>query len=100
MTMVIITAGINLSVGSVAALSGVLGAMMVVEHGVSVPVAIIGGAAIGAIAGVVNGLLVTQAGMAPFSKGDPNTALSVTEKHPDRPPRPGRDLRGERAWCG
>jgi len=40
--------------------------MMVVEYGVSVPVAIVGGAVIGGIAGVVNGLLVTQAGMAPF----------------------------------
>ncbi|MGH3975261.1 MAG: ABC transporter permease [Pseudonocardiaceae bacterium] len=66
MTMVIITAGIDLSVGSVAALSGVLGAMMVAEYGVGVPLAIVGGAAIGAIAGLVNGLLVTQAGMAPF----------------------------------
>ena len=66
MTMVIITAGIDLSVGSVAALSGVLGAMMVVRYGVGVPVAIVSGAAIGAIAGVVNGLLVTRAGMAPF----------------------------------
>jgi ribose transport system permease protein len=66
MTMVIITAGIDLSVGSVAALSGVLGAIMVVEYDVSVPLAIVGGAAIGAIAGVVNGMLVAQAGMAPF----------------------------------
>lgn len=66
MTMVIITAGIDLSVGSVAALSGVLGTMMVVEYGVGVPWAIAGGAAIGALAGVVNGLLVTQGGMAPF----------------------------------
>src|SRR5947209_98649 len=66
MTIVIITAGIDLSVGSVAALSGVLGAMMVVKYGVPIPLAIIGGVAIGAIAGLVNGLLVTQAGMAPF----------------------------------
>jgi ribose transport system permease protein len=66
MTMVIITAGIDLSVGSVAALSGVLGAMMVVKYGVPIPLAITGGVAIGAIAGLVNGLLVTQAGMAPF----------------------------------
>ncbi len=66
MTMVIITAGIDLSVGSVAALSGVLGAMMVVDYGVPVPVAIVGGVVIGALAGVVNGVLVTQAGMAPF----------------------------------
>jgi ribose transport system permease protein len=66
MTMVIITAGIDLSVGSVAALSGVLGAMMVVKYGIPVPLAIVGGAAIGALAGMVNGVLVTQAGMAPF----------------------------------
>jgi ribose transport system permease protein len=66
MTMVIITAGIDLSVGSVAGLSGVLGALMVVDYGLPVPLAIAGGAVIGAIAGVVNGVLVTQAGMAPF----------------------------------
>ncbi|MDQ3900609.1 MAG: ABC transporter permease [Actinomycetota bacterium] len=66
MTIVIITAGIDLSVGSVAALSGVLGALLVVQYGVPVPLAIVGGAATGALAGVVNGVLVTQAGMAPF----------------------------------
>ncbi|HKS53064.1 MAG TPA: ABC transporter permease [Pseudonocardiaceae bacterium] len=66
MTLVIITAGIDLSVGSVAALSGVLGALLVVTYGVAVPLAVVGGAAIGALAGLVNGVLVTQAGMAPF----------------------------------
>ncbi|MGH3719879.1 MAG: ABC transporter permease [Pseudonocardiaceae bacterium] len=66
MTMVIITAGIDLSVGSVAALSGVLGAMLVVKYGVGVPLAIVVGTATGAVTGVVNGLLVTRAGMAPF----------------------------------
>ena len=66
MTLVIITAGIDLSVGSVAALSGVLGALLVVTFGVPVPLAVVGGAAIGALAGLVNGVLVTQAGMAPF----------------------------------
>jgi ribose transport system permease protein len=66
MTIVIITAGIDLSVGSVAALSGVLGALLVVQYGVPVPLAIVGGAATGALAGVVNGVLVTRAGMAPF----------------------------------
>lgn len=66
MTIVIITAGIDLSVGSVAALSGVLGALLVVQHGVPIYLAIIGGTVIGSIAGLVNGLLVTRAGMAPF----------------------------------
>jgi hypothetical protein len=36
------------------------------EYGVQVPLAIVGGASVGAIAGVVNSLLVTQAEMAPF----------------------------------
>src|SRR6185437_12164434 len=52
--------------GAVAALAGVLGALLVVEYGVPVPLAIVGGAVTGAIAGMVNGVLVTQAGMAPF----------------------------------
>ena len=37
MTLVIITAGIDLSVGSVSALSGVLGVMMMAQAGLPVP---------------------------------------------------------------
>src|SRR5829696_1813464 len=66
MTLVIITAGIDLSVGSVAALSGVLGVMMMANSGLPVPVAILGGTLVGAICGIVNGLLVSVAGLNPF----------------------------------
>ena len=66
MTLVIITAGIDLSVGSVAALSGVLGVMMMANAGLPVPVAILGGTLVGAICGIVNGLLVSFAGLNPF----------------------------------
>jgi ribose transport system permease protein len=66
MTLVIITAGIDLSVGSVSALSGVLGVMMMAQAGLPVPVAIIGGTLVGAICGLVNGLLVSVAGLNPF----------------------------------
>ena len=66
MTLVIITAGIDLSVGSVAALSGVVGVMMMANLGLPVPLAILGGALVGALAGLVNGLLVSVAGLAPF----------------------------------
>jgi ribose transport system permease protein len=66
MTLVIITAGIDLSVGSVAALSGVLGVMMMADLGLPVPLAILGGTLVGAAAGLVNGLLVSVAGLAPF----------------------------------
>ncbi len=66
MTLVIITAGIDLSVGSVAALSGVVGVMMMADLGLPVPVAVLGGTLVGALAGLVNGLLVSVAGLAPF----------------------------------
>lgn len=65
-TLVIITAGIDLSVGSVAALSGVLGVMMMAQAGLPVPVAILGGTLVGAACGLVNGLLVSVAGLNPF----------------------------------
>lgn len=65
-TMVIITAGIDLSVGSVAALSGVMGVMAITELGLPVPLAIPAGILVGAAAGLVNGLLVSVAGLNPF----------------------------------
>lgn len=65
MTFVIITAGIDLSVGSAAALAGMLGVMMMV-HGVSWPLAVIGGALIGGIVGLVNGALITGTKLNPF----------------------------------
>jgi ribose transport system permease protein len=66
MTLVIITAGIDLSVGSVAALSGVIGVMMMSQAGLPVPLAILGGTLVGATCGLVNGLLVSVAGLNPF----------------------------------
>jgi ribose transport system permease protein len=66
MTLVIITAGIDLSVGSVAALSGVVGVSMMTGAGLPVPVAILGGILVGAGAGLVNGFLVSVAGLNPF----------------------------------
>ncbi len=66
MTLVIITAGIDLSVGSVAALSGVVGVSMMTGAGLPVPLAIVGGILVGAGAGLVNGFLVSVAGLNPF----------------------------------
>jgi ribose transport system permease protein len=66
MTLVIITAGIDLSVGAVAALAGVVGAKLMADLGIPPLLAIFGGTLVGAGAGLVNGLLVTVAGLAPF----------------------------------
>lgn len=66
MTLVIITAGIDLSVGSVAALSGVSGVILMVNAGLPPVLGIAGGILVGATCGLVNGLLVSSAGLNPF----------------------------------
>ena len=65
-TMIIITKGIDLSVGSVAALAGVVGAIVVRDLGFSVWEATVVAVAVGAAAGLVNGLLVAAARLPPF----------------------------------
>ncbi|SEE51863.1 ABC transporter permease [Jiangella alba] len=65
-TMVIITKGIDLSVGSVAALAGVVGAMAVRDLGFSLWAATAVAIGVGAAAGLVNGLLVSVARIPPF----------------------------------
>lgn len=65
MTLVIISGGIDLSVGPVAALSAVLGAAMLVA-GVPVPVAIAAALASGAFCGFINGALIAWGGLQPF----------------------------------
>ncbi len=63
--MVIITGGIDLSVGSVMGLSGLISGMLL-RASVSVPIAVLGGVATGALVGLLNGLMVTKAKLPPF----------------------------------
>ena len=65
MTFVILTGGIDLSVGSVVALSGVLCADAIV-HGWGIPAAILLGVATGLAVGLINGLVITRVGVPPF----------------------------------
>ena len=65
MTFVILTAGIDLSVGSILALSGALTAGLI-GAGVPTPLAIIGALVIGAFLGALNGVLVSYGKLAPF----------------------------------
>lgn len=64
--LVILTAGIDLSVGSVAALSGVIAAKSMSEWGLPMPVGVVAGILVGLLCGVVNGLLVTKGRIPPF----------------------------------
>lgn len=65
MTFVIISAGIDLSVGSIVAFSGIVLASAI-EAGVPIPAAILIGVLIGLLCGVINGLLITFGKLPPF----------------------------------
>jgi ribose/xylose/arabinose/galactoside ABC-type transport system permease subunit len=65
MTFVIISGGIDLSVGSIVAFSGVLLASSL-QGALPTPLAIVVGLAAGAACGLVNGLLITHGRLPPF----------------------------------
>ncbi|GAA1851639.1 ABC transporter permease [Microlunatus capsulatus] len=65
-TLVILTAGIDLSVGAIAILSTLFSANLAVKNGVPGVVAILIGVAVGVLAGAVNGMLVTRLRLPPF----------------------------------
>ena len=65
MTIVVLTGGIDLSVGSVMAISGlVMGKLM--QNGANALVAILAGLAIGILIGLINGILVAQFKLQPM----------------------------------
>lgn len=83
MTIVILSGGIDLSVGSLVALGGVVAAMLAPQGSF---VAIVGGIASTTLLGVVNGLLVSRARLQPFvvtlftASAARGLALSLTEE--------------------
>jgi len=65
MTMIIVSGGIDLSVGAILALSGLIGTMAM-EAGQPIPVAIVIGLLTGGACGLVNGFLITRLRINPF----------------------------------
>jgi ribose transport system permease protein len=65
MTIIIIAGGIDLSVGAILAMSGVIGAMAM-QWGLPIPVGILIGILTGLFWGFVNGILTTRLRIAPF----------------------------------
>jgi ribose transport system permease protein len=65
MTMIMVSAGIDLSVGSVIALTGVVTAIAI-RDGYSPIVAVLGGVAAGGAVGIINGLCITRLRVIPF----------------------------------
>lgn len=66
MTLVIATGGIDLSVGSIMAISGSVAAVLLAKHGVSLPVALLAALGISLAAGLFSGVLVARLGLQPI----------------------------------
>jgi ribose transport system permease protein len=64
MTVIIIAGGIDLSVGSILALAGLLGAMTMEKHGIGWGIA--AGMLVGMLCGFANGLMITSLRISPF----------------------------------
>jgi ribose transport system permease protein len=65
MTIVIISGGIDLSVGSILGLSGLVGTMAL-ERGYPIPVGVLIGLLVGTVCGLANGIMVTKLRIPPF----------------------------------
>lgn len=66
MTFVIISGGIDLSVGAVVSLSGVMASIVMGTMGLGVAAGVICGLAVGLAVGFVNGLVITKGGVPPI----------------------------------
>jgi len=65
-TVVILTAGIDLSVGAIAVFSSVLMGQMTFRYGIPAPLAIVIGLGLGTLMGFVNGYLIAKVKLPPF----------------------------------
>ncbi|NWF67444.1 MAG: ABC transporter permease [Chloroflexi bacterium] len=66
MTLVMLSGGIDLSIGSVAALTGAVAAGLIVQNSVPVPLAMLLGLALGFAIGLINGWMVVYGKLPPF----------------------------------
>jgi len=65
-TFVIITAGIDLSIGTVMTLSAVMAGVFITMWRLPVPLGILAGLGTGALCGLINGVIIAKLKMAPF----------------------------------
>jgi fructose transport system permease protein len=80
-TLIILTAGIDLSCGMVMALGSIVMTKMAADYGLSAPVGIALGVLVTTAFGLVNGLLVTRVKLPPFivTLGTLNIAFAITQ---------------------
>ena len=99
-TLIVLTAGIDLSCGMVMALGGIVMSKFAVELGVPAPLAILAGIGATALFGLVNGLLVTRIKLPPFivTLGTLNIAFAVTQLYSNS--QTVTDLPPAMTWLG
>ena len=80
-TLIILTAGIDLSCGMVMALGSIVMTKFAQDYGLSAPVAIACGIAATTLFGLINGMLVTRVKLPPFivTLGTLNIAFAITQ---------------------
>jgi fructose transport system permease protein len=80
-TLIILTAGVDLSCGTIMALGGIVMTKFVADYAISVPLAILAGIAVTTLLGLVNGLLVSRMRLPPFivTLGTLNIAFALTQ---------------------
>ncbi len=101
-TLVILTAGIDLSVGSIMVLASVVMAQAATSIGLPPPVALLLGLLVGLAAGGVNGVLITRLKLPPFiaTLGTLNVFLAITLLYSRGATVRGTDMPALMTWTG
>jgi fructose transport system permease protein len=101
-TLIILTAGIDLSVGAIAVLSSIVMAKLASESGVPGPLALLIGFGLGLLLGCLNGVLVTALRLPPFivTLGTLNIFFALTLYVSKSETIRGADMPGLMTWTG
>jgi fructose transport system permease protein len=101
-TLVILTAGIDLSVGAIMVLSSIVMAKLATDQGLAGPLALAIGFGAGTACGLINGLLVTRLKLPPFivTLGTLNIFFALNLAYSDSETIRGTDMPDLLLWTG
>jgi fructose transport system permease protein len=101
-TLIILTAGIDLSLGAVMVFTSIVMASSVVNFGMPGPVALVVGLVVGTFAGGINGMLVTRLRLPPFivTLGTLNIFIALTLLYSGGQTVQSQDLPDILLWTG
>ncbi len=101
-TLVILTAGIDLSCGAIMVLTSIVMAKTAAELGLPGPLALLPGFALGMLCGVINGLLVTRLKLPPFivTLGTLNVFFALNLWYSESATVRGTDMPSVLLWTG